>query len=105
MCLLVRLMVCMRVRGFGQLAINEGSVLHLRNDAARLERDVFVYRSYIGVGNYSVVLDEVGVGRGSMACVTGGGWTGGPFACHVQSCDPVPVCPCGCILTLEGADS
>lgn len=42
-----------------QLAINEGSVLHLRSDAARLERDVFVYRSYIGVGNYSVVLDEV----------------------------------------------
>ncbi len=54
-----------------QLAINEGSVLHLRSDAAKLERDVFVYRSYIGVGNYAVVLDEVRVA--TTACLASAG--------------------------------
>ncbi len=48
-----------RVAAAPQMAINEGSALRLRTDAAKLERDVFVYRAYIGVGNYAVVLDEI----------------------------------------------
>ncbi len=42
-----------------QLAIKEGSTLRVRADATKIERDVFVYRSYIAVGNYAVVLDEI----------------------------------------------
>ena len=42
-----------------QLAIKEGSTLRIRAESTKIERDVFVYRSYIAVGNYSVVLDEI----------------------------------------------
>jgi coatomer subunit epsilon len=31
----------------------------VRGEAVKIERDVFVYRSYIAVGNYAVVLDEI----------------------------------------------
>lgn len=37
----------------------------MRAESARIERDAFVYRSYIAVGNYSVVLDEIKEGRGT----------------------------------------
>ena len=42
-----------------QLAIKEGSTLRVRADATNIARDVYVYRSYIAVGNYAVVLDEI----------------------------------------------
>jgi len=43
-----------------QAAINEGNNLNPRNERDRLEKDSYVYRSYIAQGNYKIVLDEVG---------------------------------------------
>ncbi len=42
-----------------QLAIKEASTIRVRVESVKIERDVFVYRSYIGVGNFAVVLDEI----------------------------------------------
>eukprot|EP00164_Ancoracysta_twista_P000576 GFYU01000761.1.p1 GENE.GFYU01000761.1~~GFYU01000761.1.p1 ORF type:complete len:294 (-),score=81.16 GFYU01000761.1:115-996(-) len=45
--------------GCYQMAINEGMNITLSNENLQVERDVFVYRSYIAQGNYAMVLDEV----------------------------------------------
>mmetsp|Transcript_17625 Transcript_17625/g.30356 ORF Transcript_17625/g.30356 Transcript_17625/m.30356 type:complete len:296 (-) Transcript_17625:77-964(-) len=45
--------------GSYQLAINEGGNIHPKNESLRIERDCFVYRSYIALENYKVVLDEI----------------------------------------------
>lgn len=45
--------------GSYQLAIAEGSGLGRLSDALRIERDEFIYRSYIALGQYSIVLGEV----------------------------------------------
>jgi tetratricopeptide (TPR) repeat protein len=42
-----------------QGAINEANNVNARSDKDRLERDVYVYRSYIALSNYQMVLDEV----------------------------------------------
>lgn len=42
-----------------QGAINEANNVNARSDKDRLERDVYVYRSYIALANYQLVLDEV----------------------------------------------
>lgn len=42
-----------------QLAINEASTMNRLNDALQIERDTYVYRSYVALGQYDVVLDEV----------------------------------------------
>jgi len=42
-----------------QTAINEASSLHTASDALALEKDCFVFRSYLGQGNYQFVLDEL----------------------------------------------
>lgn len=42
-----------------QGAIHSGSSLNLTVDTQRIERDVFVYRSYIALGTYNMVFDEV----------------------------------------------
>ncbi|KAJ6235228.1 coatomer subunit epsilon [Anaeramoeba flamelloides] len=41
-----------------QQSINEGS-LKLKSPKEKLERDFYVYRSYIGLGNYQMVLNSV----------------------------------------------
>lgn len=45
--------------GSYQLAIAEGSGLSRLPENLRIERDEFIYRSYIALGQYSVVLGEV----------------------------------------------
>lgn len=45
--------------GSYQLAIAEGSGLGRLSDSLRIERDEFIYRSYVALGQYSIVLDEV----------------------------------------------
>ena len=45
--------------GSYQLAIAEGSGLGRLPDSLRIERDEFIYRSYVALGQYSIVLDEV----------------------------------------------
>jgi coatomer protein complex subunit epsilon len=42
-----------------QMAINEGSTLHLTSDVAKMERDTYVYRAYIAAGQAHVALDEI----------------------------------------------
>ncbi|KAJ8598664.1 hypothetical protein CTAYLR_003075 [Chrysophaeum taylorii] len=42
-----------------QLAIAEGNNLTRVSDELRVERDEFVYRSYVGLGQYNLVLNEV----------------------------------------------
>lgn len=42
-----------------QLAINEGAKCHPGADALRIERDAYVYRSYVALGNLATVLDEI----------------------------------------------
>ena len=42
-----------------QGAINEANNVNARSEKDRLERDVYVYRSYIALSNYQLVLDEV----------------------------------------------
>jgi coatomer protein complex subunit epsilon len=42
-----------------QLAINEAGTLNRLNDTLKVEKDVYVYRSYIAMGQYDIVLDEV----------------------------------------------
>lgn len=44
--------------GAFQAAINDGNVAGL-SDAEALERDVFVYRSYVALGSYQLVIDEI----------------------------------------------
>lgn len=48
--------------GSYQLAIAEGSGLGRLPDSLRIERDEFIYRSYVALGQYSIVLNEVRVG-------------------------------------------
>lgn len=45
--------------GSYQLAIAEGSGLGRLPDNLRVERDEFIYRSYLALGQYSIVLGEV----------------------------------------------
>lgn len=45
--------------GSYQLAIAEGSGLGRLPEKLRVERDEFIYRSYIALGQYSIVLGEV----------------------------------------------
>lgn len=45
--------------GSYQLAIAEGSGLGRLPDSLRVERDEFIYRSYLALGQYSIVLGEV----------------------------------------------
>ena len=45
--------------GSYQLAIAEGSGLGRLPEALRVERDEFIYRSYLALGQYSIVLGEV----------------------------------------------
>jgi len=47
------------VLGNYQAAINEGNNTHPRNEKDKLEKDSYVYRSYIAQGNYKIVLDEI----------------------------------------------
>jgi len=42
-----------------QLAINEAGILNRLSDELKVERDCFVYRSYVGLGQYNLVIDEV----------------------------------------------
>ena len=42
-----------------QLAINEASSITRINDGLKIEKETFVYRSYVALGQYNVVLDEV----------------------------------------------
>jgi len=42
-----------------QGCINEANNVNCRSDKDRLERDVYVYRSYIALANYQIVLDEI----------------------------------------------
>lgn len=42
-----------------QLAINEGSKTHPAAEAAVVERDAYVYRSYVALGNTGLVQDEI----------------------------------------------
>ena len=42
-----------------QAAINEGATLNYAAEDVKAKRDVYTYRAYIALGNYSVVLDEV----------------------------------------------
>jgi len=42
-----------------QGCINEANNVNPRSDRDRVERDTYVYRSYIAQGNYQIVLDEV----------------------------------------------
>jgi len=42
-----------------QAAINEGNNVNVRSDRERLEKDTYVYRSYIAQGNYKIVLEEI----------------------------------------------
>nr|SVE75907.1 EOG090X0A8E [Daphnia hispanica] len=42
-----------------QSAINEAQKLKLSNNLQKLERDVFVYRSYIALKKYGVVMNEI----------------------------------------------
>lgn len=48
--------------GSYQLAIAEGSGLGRLPEALRVERDEFIYRSYLALGQFSIVLGEVCVG-------------------------------------------
>lgn len=45
--------------GSYQLAIAEGSGLGRLPESLRVERDEFIYRSYLALGQYSIVLEEV----------------------------------------------
>lgn len=45
--------------GSYQLAIAEGSGLGRLPEALRVERDEFIYRSYLALGQFSIVLGEV----------------------------------------------
>lgn len=47
--------------GSYQLAIAEGSGLGRLPEALRVERDEFIYRAYLALGQYSIVLGEVGL--------------------------------------------
>jgi coatomer protein complex subunit epsilon len=42
-----------------QGCINEANNVKPRSDRDKVERDAYVYRSYIAQGNYQIVLDEV----------------------------------------------
>lgn len=42
-----------------QAAINEGGKVKPRDEMARIERDVYVYRAFVEQGTYHVVLDEL----------------------------------------------
>lgn len=46
-------------RSAQQEAIGEARALRLKTDALKQERDSYVYRAHIGLGNYAEVLDEV----------------------------------------------
>jgi|TARA_B110000208_G_C11789570_1_gene436964 coatomer protein complex subunit epsilon len=43
-----------------QRAVHEGSLLSLSDAAVKVQRDVYVYRAYIAMGNADMVLDEIG---------------------------------------------
>jgi len=43
-----------------QAAINEGTTVTPRTERDKVDRDVYVYRSYVAQGNYKIVLDEIG---------------------------------------------
>jgi len=45
--------------GSYQAGINEARSIHPSSDSVALERDCFVYRSWIALGNYDIVLDEI----------------------------------------------
>lgn len=45
--------------GHYQAAINEGATLNFASEGVRAQRDLYTYRAYIALKNYSVVLDEV----------------------------------------------
>ena len=45
--------------GSFQQAINEGGRLNRLSDELKIERDEFVYRSYVGQGQYALVISEV----------------------------------------------
>jgi len=42
-----------------QAAINEGNSVRTPSERDRIEKDTYVYRSYIAQGNYKIVLDEI----------------------------------------------
>jgi coatomer protein complex subunit epsilon len=42
-----------------QRAVHEGSLLALTDDALKVERDVYVFRAYIAMGNSEMVVDEI----------------------------------------------
>ena len=42
-----------------QLAINEGAKTHPPTDGLRIERDAYVYRAYVALGNHGIVMDEI----------------------------------------------
>jgi len=48
-----------------QGAINAGNKAKVHTDRERVDRDVFVYRSYIAQGNYGMVLEEIGASPSS----------------------------------------
>jgi coatomer protein complex subunit epsilon len=47
-----------------QRAVHEGSLLALSDDAVKVQRDVYVFRAYIAMGNAEMVIDEVGDDEG-----------------------------------------
>jgi hypothetical protein len=62
--------------GAFQSAISEASQLTGLTEAEKIERDVFVYRSYIELGTYEVGGGEGVVGLGARAERGGRGWRG-----------------------------
>lgn len=53
------------ILGQYQAAINESSRLKPRDEFAKIERDVYTYRSFIELGNYHIVIDEIKTGQTS----------------------------------------
>jgi hypothetical protein len=62
--------------GAFQSAISEASQLTGLTEAEKIERDVFVYRSYIELGTYEVGGGEGVLGLGARAERGGRGWRG-----------------------------
>ena len=51
--------------GCYQMAINEASSVNALSEQTRVDKDFFMYRAYVGLGNCRMVLDEV---RADASC-------------------------------------
>jgi coatomer subunit epsilon len=50
-----------------QQAINEAKICSPRSEAAQLERDLFVFRAYLGMGKFDTVMEEIPASGASPA--------------------------------------